>query len=66
MDKVRCNKASRENCNKKPKERCKAATEDKEESHNKKYNRCIWKKNSQKQMQILEGIHNKQNKRRQR
>ena len=38
MDKVRCNKASRENCNKKPKERYKGATEDKEESHNKKYN----------------------------
>ena len=51
MDKVRCNKASRENCKKKPKARHKGGTEEKEEfqENNKKYNRCFWKKYSQKQ-----------------
>ena len=43
----RCNKASRE----KPKEICKGATKDKEESqqNNKEYDRCLLKKNSQRQ-----------------
>ena len=47
----RCNKASRENCKKKPKEICKGATKDKEESqqNNKEYDRCLLKKNSQRQ-----------------
>ena len=44
------NYASTENCKKKPKVRHKRAAEDKEESqdNDRKYNRCLWKKNSQR------------------
>ena len=47
----RYNQASTEKCKKKPKERHKGAAEYKEEfkDKDKKYSRCLWKKNSQRQ-----------------